>query len=484
MDDALNLTSAEEWGSAVTRPHSGTGTLARLGRVTLLVGSPDADAVAPLLGQAEMVAANGGQGRQLVRGFALLLGTTAQEPPPFAALAPHTTGLAVLVSGDAEVRVNGETISGRDSLAWVEKLVPWPITSVEAVVDTFAEEQPMLRLGDGVVSAGGFTVGQGTDAPSMMMSGDDAAEVMTGTSEMPAVEAEPAPEAPDAPPPPPAPEPPAPLAPPVPEPPAPEPPMPPPPPAPELPAPEPPAPEPPAPEPPAPPAPPAPEPPAPEAPVGLDKPVDRPQPPALEDKMGAFDSVLLHQDDIGMDDLEILEPLPIVEDVRDVTHHDHAHQVRGVFCKNRHFNDPRQLFCAVCGINMVQQTPVLVNGTRPPLGVIVLDDGAVFQLDSDYLLGRDPASDGRVQAGDVRGVPLQDQSNQISRVHARLELRGWDVVLIDNSSTNGTYVNPPKSAGWQRLPAGGEHVLTQGARVRIGDRTLAFNTHSGSATGR
>ena len=153
--------------------------------------------------------------------------------------------------------------------------------------------------------------------------------------------------------------------------------------------------------------------------------------------------------------------------------------MRGVFCKNRHFNDPRQLFCAVCGINMVQQTPVLVNGTRPPLGVIVLDDGSVFQLDSDYLLGRDPASDDRVRNEQVRGIPVQDQSNQISRVHARIELRGWDPVLIDNQSTNGTFVNPPKTADWHRLASGGEHVLTQGTRVRIGHRTLAFNTHAG-----
>ena len=75
-------------------------------------------------------------------------------------------------------------------------------------------------------------------------------------------------------------------------------------------------------------------------------------------------------------------------------------EVRGVYCKNRHFNDPRQLFCAVCGINMVQQTPVLVNGVRPPLGVVVLDDGSVFQLDTPYLLGRDPEL-GRAGAAEV-----------------------------------------------------------------------------------
>jgi hypothetical protein len=65
----------------------------------------------------------GGQGRQLVRGFALMLSTAVEQSPGFAALAPHTTGLAVFVDGDVVVDVGGEQISGADSLAWVERLI-------------------------------------------------------------------------------------------------------------------------------------------------------------------------------------------------------------------------------------------------------------------------------------------------------------------------------------------------------------------------
>ena len=191
--------------------------------------------------------------------------------------------------------------------------------------------------------------------------------------------------------------------------------------------------------------------------------------------MGGFDSILLN--DVDVDEIE---PLPVVDDGHAHQHDPAIEQVRGVYCKNRHFNDPRQLFCGICGINMVQQTPVLVNGTRPPLGVMVLADGTVFQLDSDYLLGRDPGSDERVRSGAVRAVPVQDTSNQISRVHARLELRGWDVVLIDNASTNGTFFNPPEDTGWQRLPTGGSHVLAHGTSVRLGDCLLSFNIYSGA----
>ena len=66
-------------------------------------------------------------------------------------------------------------------------------------------------------------------------------------------------------------------------------------------------------------------------------------------------------------------------------------------------------------------------------------------------------------------------------MHARLELRGWDVVLIDNNSTNGTFIHVPKTPDWQRMPPGAEHILVQGTRIRIGHRTLAFNTHAGSS---
>ncbi len=200
-------------------------------------------------------------------------------------------------------------------------------------------------------------------------------------------------------------------------------------------------------------------------------------PAATPDVFAGFDSVKL--DDV--EDDEPVAPLPIVADHRDVVPSGVVSEVRGVFCKNRHFNDPRVLFCAVCGINMVQQTPVLVGGERPPLGVVVLDDGAVFQLDTDYLLGRDPEADDRVREAGWRGIAIIDSSHMVSRVHARLELRGWDVVLADNTSTNGTFVNSPRSVEWRRLAPGGEEVLTPGTRVRIGHRTLAFNTHGGQS---
>jgi len=467
--------SAEDWSRSTVVPGGGEGTLARIGPVVLLVGSTDAEVVRPYLDHAQMVADNGGQGRQLVRGYALMLSTAVDESPGFAALAPHSTGLAVFVDGDVVVTVGDEQISGADSLAWVERLIPWPIDEVTVTLPGANPADPgsSYRLDGGVIQAGALVVPSGAPTGgSMVMAAPmaDTGEVSTAAEPV----AEPAPAQP--------------VAPATSEEPmdemthAPESPV-----WPEAdfgaPAAPPAAPEPP---PAAPPAPPAPAPAHDHDHAGHDHgapapPAGRPLPPPQADERIEFQSVLINE----LDDDEF-EPLPLVDDasvIENAPGGSPKEQVRGVYCKNRHFNDPRQLFCAVCGINMVQQTPVLVEGVRPPLGVVVLDDGSVFQLDTPYLLGRDPNADERVQAGGFRGLPIIDQSNQVSRVHARLELRGWDVVLIDNNSTNGTLIHVPKTPDWQRMPPGAEHVLVQGTRIRIGHRTLAFNTHAGSSSG-
>ncbi|MDZ5622893.1 FHA domain-containing protein [Nocardioides sp. HM23] len=463
--------SAEDWTRSTVVPGAGEGTLARIGPVVLLVGSTDPDVVRPYVDHAQMVAANGGQGRQLVRGYALMLSTAVDQSPGFAALAPHATGLAVFVDGDVVVTVGDERISGADSLAWVERLIPWPIDEVTVTLPgaDAADPASTYRLDGGVIQAGALVVPAGAPTGDSMVMPAPVAE----TPEAPAA-AEPVAAPPAAPP---TSEEPldemthTPASPVWPEAPA---------------APEPAA------APAAPPPAPAP-PPVPAAPAmahdhdhaGHDHPhagapAGRPLPPPQADERIEFQSVLI--DELDDDDFE---PLPIVDDasvIENAPGGSPKEEVRGVYCKNRHFNDPRQLFCAVCGINMVQQTPVLVNGIRPPLGVVVLDDGSVFQLDTPYLLGRDPNADERVRSSDFRGLPIIDQSNQVSRVHARLELRGWDVVLIDNNSTNGTFIHVPKTPDWQRMPAGAEHILVQGTRIRIGHRTLAFNTHAGSSS--
>ena len=122
-----------------------------------------------------------------------------------------------------------------------------------------------------------------------------------------------------------------------------------------------------------------------------------------------------------------------------------------MYCKNGHFDDPEALFCAICGISMNQQTLVPRPGERPPLGVLLLDDGSVFQLDSDYVVGREPSLDSSVAAGKARPLRVADDTGIVSRVHARVQLDGWRVLVTDLGSANGTRVLLPGHPADQQL---------------------------------
>jgi FHA domain len=152
--------------------------------------------------------------------------------------------------------------------------------------------------------------------------------------------------------------------------------------------------------------------------------------------------------------------------------------VTGVYCKNSHFNDPEARYCAVCGIGMAQQTKVPREGTRPPLGVLVLDDGSVFQLDADYVVGREPALDTSVVNGSARPLRLAGASTLVSRSHVRVELDGWQVFVCDLHSANGTQILLPGEKDGEDLQPGVRTPLVVGAQIRLGrDYGIRYDSH-------
>jgi hypothetical protein len=151
--------------------------------------------------------------------------------------------------------------------------------------------------------------------------------------------------------------------------------------------------------------------------------------------------------------------------------------VLGIYCKNDHFNDPRVPYCAVCGISMAQLTHVSRTGPRPPLGLLVLDDGATFRLDTAYVVGREPERDDAVLQGRARALRIDDPKGVVSRIHARVELDGWDVTVVDLASANGTHIAPPNSESWTRLDPHRPVVLTPGTRVVFGRRGFRYESH-------
>ena len=157
-----------------------------------------------------------------------------------------------------------------------------------------------------------------------------------------------------------------------------------------------------------------------------------------------------------------------------------APQAQGHLCARGHLNDPRALFCVLCGIRMNERTGVLVVGARPPLGMIVFDDGATYTVDAEYLVGRMPEADPRVRSGALKSIVIEDRTGAVSRVHAEIRVNGWDVLLSDSGSRNGTFVAGASETGWTPLAPGRGRRLVPGTRVRIGGRSFVFESPSGA----
>jgi hypothetical protein len=152
--------------------------------------------------------------------------------------------------------------------------------------------------------------------------------------------------------------------------------------------------------------------------------------------------------------------------------------VDGVYCKNGHFNDPDARNCAVCGIGMGHLMKQRQKGNRPPLGVLLLSDGSVCQLDADYVIGREPTLDGAVAEGRARPLRLANASGVVSRMHARVELDGWHVFITDLNSANGTQVLMPGERNPINLQPGVRTPLAPGAQIRLGgEYGLQYDSH-------
>lgn len=145
--------------------------------------------------------------------------------------------------------------------------------------------------------------------------------------------------------------------------------------------------------------------------------------------------------------------------------------VRGIRCDCGALHPPLTLACASCGRDLPDGP--LVQGVRPSLGELHVDDGRTFPLTSTYVLGREPWDSHAVTEGMARPLELVDASRLVSRVHATLVLDGWDVVVTGHS-TGGTSVRPPDGHRWTVLDAGEPRVLLPGSQLRLGRRRVAF----------
>jgi len=153
-------------------------------------------------------------------------------------------------------------------------------------------------------------------------------------------------------------------------------------------------------------------------------------------------------------------------------------QVLGIRCPVDHHNHPDAEYCSSCGRRMgVNATAVLVVGPRPPVGLFLTDDGTAIPIAGDLLLGREPDTHDDVAHGRRQGVVLPDETAVVSRHHLAVSLDGWNVVVTDLASANGTVLWSARTGLEYRLDPDEGVVLESGDRVDLGSVALRLSLH-------
>lgn len=149
-------------------------------------------------------------------------------------------------------------------------------------------------------------------------------------------------------------------------------------------------------------------------------------------------------------------------------------------CSEGHVNAPTSAACTTCGEFMTPESSPIVHVPRPSLGHLVLDDGEVVLLDQELLLGRNPDRDDDPDRATHRRI--KTGGDKVSRTHLEVRFQGWDVLVADCGSTNGTFVVPHPGAQVVALDADRPHILEPGAVVYFGSRSFTVHGRDGQAT--
>lgn len=152
-------------------------------------------------------------------------------------------------------------------------------------------------------------------------------------------------------------------------------------------------------------------------------------------------------------------------------------QLQAVACLAGHLNPPHAPVCRSCGSAIDDRTIRVVR--RPSLGHLRFDEGPVVDLDRPLLIGRKPTVDGLPPGAELPGlVVLPDPDGSLSRVHAEVRIDGWEVLIVDRHSTNGTFVEPPGGPVVMLRPME-PCLIAPGTRIGFADvASCAFQTGS------
>lgn len=139
--------------------------------------------------------------------------------------------------------------------------------------------------------------------------------------------------------------------------------------------------------------------------------------------------------------------------------------IMAVVCQYGHASPQNATHCRTCGVPIAPQGPQLVP--RPVLAVLRSSDGTTADVDRAVLVGRAPSPQ-RSTARAPRLLTLPSPGHDISRTHVEVGPDGWQVIVTDLHSTNGTILVDP-SGSRQHLTPGEPLQVQLGSVIELGD---------------
>jgi hypothetical protein len=140
--------------------------------------------------------------------------------------------------------------------------------------------------------------------------------------------------------------------------------------------------------------------------------------------------------------------------------------ILAVLCQNGHANPPNSISCRVCDSALARKVPQFVAG--PVLAVLRASDGSTAEVDRPVLIGRAPSAD-RSSSRSPRLMTVASPNYDISRTHLEVAPQGWQVVVTDLNSTNGTVLVRPGAVDRQQLVPGEPVTAQLGSVIELGD---------------
>jgi hypothetical protein len=142
-------------------------------------------------------------------------------------------------------------------------------------------------------------------------------------------------------------------------------------------------------------------------------------------------------------------------------------------CSAGHPNNPAASHCAHCGRSLLDGTARLMDRPQPTLGLLLLDDGSSYTLDTGYLIGCLPDLAISLSRGEVRALVLPERDG-VAATHAEVALDGWAVTVTDRALDADTLVRRPGDREWSRLVHGRPELIVAESQIRVGERVLTF----------